>query len=134
MTSHYEADIPMKLKSTLLFSGAIALGFTCAPSTAVMAQSASPAENSVAGFDFKLNPQQRRAIEAIGEFALDQMEDLIANGLDPKKIDRVESQRRTDTVRQTFSSFKLDDQQKATLRTILQTARQQMKRQMETGK
>lgn len=124
----------MKLKSTLLFSSAIALGLTCVPSTAVMAQSASPSENSTLGLDFKLNPQQRRAIEAIGDFALDQMEDLIANGLDPKKIDRVESQRRTDNIRQTFSSFKLDDQQKAALRTILQTARQQMKRQMETGK
>uniref|UniRef100_A0A832H417 DUF4168 domain-containing protein n=1 Tax=Oscillatoriales cyanobacterium SpSt-402 TaxID=2282168 RepID=A0A832H417_9CYAN len=126
----------MKLKSTLLVSSAVALGLTCVPSTAVMAQSASTStpENSPLGLNLKLNPQQRRAIEAIGEFALDQMDDLISNGLDPRKIDRVESQRRTDSIRQSFSSFKLDDQQKATLRTILQTARQQMKRQMETGK
>ncbi|EKQ67794.1 hypothetical protein OsccyDRAFT_4084 [Leptolyngbyaceae cyanobacterium JSC-12] len=124
----------MKLKLTLLVSSAISLGLTCVPATAVMAQSASTLESSPLGLDLKLNPQQRKAIATIGDFALDQIDELISNGLDPRKIDRVESQRRTDGIRQMLSSFRLDDQQKAALRAILQTARQQIKRQMETGK
>jgi len=124
----------MKLKLTLLVSSAISLSLTCVPATAVMAQSASTLESSRLGLDLKLNPQQRKAIATIGDFALDQIDELISNGLDPRKIDRMESQRRTDGIRQMLSSFRLDDQQKAALRAILQTARQQIKRQMETGK
>lgn len=120
----------MKPNFALLLSGAIVLAF--APIDTATAQ--SPTEKSDLGFDLKLNPQQRKAFELMGDFALDQMEAMITNGLDPKKLDRVEVQRKSETLQQTFSNLRLDDQQKAALRTILRTARDQMKRQMETGK
>lgn len=120
----------MNLKS-LFVPGAIILGLTLFSATPAHAQSRSTtAEPTDSGLDLKLNPQQRRAIELIGDFALDQMESILANGLNPKKLDRVEVERQTESLRQTISSLRLDDQQKAVLRTILQTAREQMKQQM----
>ncbi|MDX2241960.1 MAG: hypothetical protein NW224_14845 [Leptolyngbyaceae cyanobacterium bins.302] len=117
--------------NSLFVPGAIVLGLTLFSVSPAHAQSRSTtAESPDLGLDLKLNPQQRRAIELIGDFALDQMESILANGLNPKKLDRVEAERQTESLRQTISSLRLDDQQKAVLRTILQTAREQMKQQM----
>lgn len=122
----------MNLKSTLLLSSAIALSLISSPLMSMSAESAeTPTKKSELGFDLKLNAQQRKAIEAIGGFAIDQMEDLIMNGLDPKKINSAQAARKSQDLRQVFANFRLDNQQKEALRTILQTARQQMKRQIQ---
>jgi len=121
----------MKFNLSLLLSSVITVGLLV-PANAVKAQTSAPtAASTERGLDFKLNPQQRKAIEAIGVFALDQMENMIANGMNPKKVDRVAIERQSETLRQNFSSLRLDGQQKAALRTILQSAREQMKRQLE---
>lgn len=123
----------MKFKLSLFISSAIAFGLTILPAAPSLAQSPSTtAENSEFGLDLKLSPQQRRAIEVIGEFALDQMESLLVNGMNPKKLDRVEVERQSETIRQTLSTLRLDDQQKAVLRTILRSARDQMRRQVQS--
>lgn len=122
----------MNLKSTLLLSSAIALSLVASPLELMSAQATeAPAKKFDLGVDLKLNAQQRKAIEAIGEFAIDQMDDLIVNGLDSKRINSAEAERRSQNLRQVFSTFRLDNQQKEALRTILQTARQQMKRQIQ---
>ncbi len=138
----------MSLKSVFLMSGAIAICTICSSSLPAAAQStpipvpppetsgpASRSSNSPnnLGLDFKLNSQQRRAIQTIGEFAIDQLEAVITSGFDPKKINRADTTKQADTMRQTFSSLmQLDNQQKGALRTILQSAREQMRRQMES--
>lgn len=122
----------MNPKLSLFVSGAIAFGLTIFPVSPSLAQSSPTAETNDFGLDLKLNPQQRRAIEAIGVFALDQMENLLSNGLNPQKLDRQEVERQSETLRQSLSSLRLDDQQKAVLRTILRSAREQMRRQMQT--
>ncbi|MDX2232328.1 MAG: hypothetical protein NW220_22025 [Leptolyngbyaceae cyanobacterium bins.349] len=120
-------------KLSLVVPSAIAISFTVFTTAPVQAQAApAGAETAELGLDFKLSPQQRRAIAVLGDFAIDQMENLLSNGLNPERLDRVEAERQAQNLRQTFSSLRLDDQQKAVLRTILQTARQQMKRQMGT--
>ncbi|NJP09996.1 MAG: hypothetical protein HC866_11375 [Leptolyngbyaceae cyanobacterium RU_5_1] len=123
----------MTLKSTLLLSGAIALGIASLPTTPVAAQTIA-GESSKLGSDLKLNSQQQKAVEAIAGFAFDQFETMIDSGFDPKKLDRAQTNQRADTLRQLFTSFRLDNQQKGALRTILQTAREQMKRQLEIKK
>jgi len=123
----------MNLKSSLFVSSTLALGLTLFPASPSFAQSTSPAaETSEFGLDFKLSPQQRRAIEAIGGFALDQMESILVNGFNPKKLNQLEVERQSESLRQSLSSLRLDDQQKAVLRTILRSARDQMRRQMQT--
>lgn len=120
------------LKASVLISSAIALGLAVLPASRVQAQDpTTPSEPSALGLDLKLNQQQRQAIGAIGEFALDQMEAMLANGLDPKKLDRAETQRKTENIQKIFSTLRLDSQQKAALQTILRTAREQIKRQVE---
>lgn len=122
----------MNLKSTLLLSSAIALSLIGSPLKPMSVQAAeAPTKKTDLGIDFKLNAQQRKAIEVIGDFAIDQMEELVVNGLDPKKINSAETERRSQNLRQVFSNFRLDNQQKEALRTILQTARQQMRRQIQ---
>lgn len=124
----------MNFKLSLFVSSAIVLGLTLVPMTPASAQSASTpnGESTELGLDLKLSPQQRRAIAVLGDFALDQMEEMLTNGLNPKKIDRAETERKTENLRQTFSSLRLDDQQKAVFRTILRTAREQIRRQVNT--
>lgn len=121
----------MKFNLSLLVFSAIAVGFMGFSAPAVKAQSSPAATPSNSGLNLKLSPQQLRAIEAIGTFALDQMETMITNGMNPKKTDRVAIERQSEVLRQNLSSLRLDDQQKAALRTILQSAREQMKRQLE---
>jgi len=119
-------------------AGAIALGLVMLPAHPTRAQEpsapATSSELTELGERFKLNSQQRQAIGAIGELALDQMEMMLSNGLDPQKLDRVETQRKTDNIRQIFSTLKLDEQQKAALKTILRSARDQIRRQMESDR
>lgn len=122
----------MNPKFSLFVFGAIAVGLTILPVAPAHAQTPAKAGEAEAGLDLKLSPQQRRAIETLSDFAFDQMETLLANGLNPRKIDRVAAQRQTENLRQTMSSLRLDDQQKAVLRTVLQNAREQMRRQMNT--
>lgn len=123
----------MNLKLSLFVSSTVALGLAIAPAAPGLAQSsAATPETSDFGLDLKLNPQQRRAFEALGEFAFDQIEGILANGLNPKRLNRVEIERQTDDLRQTLSTLRLDDQQKAVLRTILRSARDQMRRQVQT--
>jgi hypothetical protein len=134
----------MKLKSSVLLSGsasAIAVGLCCLSSVSAIAQPVSipvPAPASTTSTDInelgntiRLNTQQQKALSTISEFAFDQLESIISSGLDPTKLKRPDVAR-TEILRQQFSTFlRLDNQQKAGLRTILQTARDQMKRQME---
>lgn len=121
------------MKSSLFVSSAIALGLSILPVSPSLAQSPTSAtEPSQFGLDLKLNPQQRRAIEALGGFALDQMESILSNGFNPQKMNRVEVERQSESLRQSLSSLRLDDQQKAVLRTILRSAREQMRRQLQT--
>ncbi len=132
----------MKLKSSVVISGAasaIAVVFCGLSSLSAIAQpipvpapdSSQPSAISDLGNTIRLNTQQQKALSTISEFAFDQLESIISSGLDPTKLKRPDATR-TDTLRQQFSTFlKLDNQQKAGLRTILQTARDQMKRQME---
>lgn len=126
----------MKLKTQILFSGAIALLLSCGISKPADAQQTpvNPSNRSDLGVDLKLNAQQRKVIEAIGGFALEQMEEMISNGFDPQKLNRADTAQKSATIRQLFSSFRLDDQQKAALTTILRGAREQIKRQMETDR
>ncbi|MEX0268572.1 hypothetical protein AB3R30_05485 [Leptolyngbyaceae cyanobacterium UHCC 1019] len=131
----------MKLKSSVVISGsasAIAVGLCCLSSVSAIAQpisvptpeSSKSSEISV-GNTIRLNTQQQKALSTISEFAFDQLESIISSGLDPTKLKRPDAAR-AETLRQQFSTFlRLDNQQKAGLRTILQTARDQMKRQME---
>ncbi len=94
-------------------------------------ESSQPSTIRELGNTIRLNTQQQKALSTISEFAFDQLESIISSGLDPTKLKRPDAAR-TDTLRQQFSTFlKLDNQQKAGLRTVLQTARDQMKRQME---
>jgi hypothetical protein len=121
------------MKLSLFASSAIALGLSILPVSPSLAQSPTPTtENSQLGLDLKLNPQQRRAIEMVGGFALDQMENILSNGFNPQKLNRVEVERQSESLRQSLSSLRLDDQQKAVLRTILRSAREQMRRQLQT--
>ncbi len=132
----------MKLKSSVVISGsasAIAIGLCCLSSFSAIAQSipvpapesSKPSEIGRLENPIRLNTQQQKALSTISEFAFDQLESILASGLDPSKLKRPDAAR-TETLRQQFSTFlKLDNQQKAGLRTILQTARDQMKRQME---
>lgn len=132
----------MKLKSSIVISGsasAIAVGLCCLSSVSAIAQpipvptaeSSQPSAIRELGNTIRLNTQQQKALSTISEFAFDQLESIISSGLDPTKLKRPDAAR-TDTLRQQFSTFlKLDNQQKAGLRTVLQTARDQMKRQME---
>jgi len=131
----------MKLKSSVVISGsasAIAVVICGLSSFSAIAQpisvpapdSAKPAEVSVKN-PIRLNTQQQKALSTISEFAFEQLESILASGLDPSKLKRPDATR-TESLRQQFSTFlRLDNQQKAGLRTILQTARDQMKRQME---
>lgn len=131
----------MKLKPSVAISGsasAIAVVICGLSSFSAIAQpipvptpeSSKPFEVGV-GNTIRLNTQQQKAISTISEFAFDQLESILASGLDPAKLKRPDAAR-TETLRQQFSTFwRLDNQQKAGLRTILQTARDQMKRQME---
>lgn len=120
------------MKPSLFVSSAIALGLSLLPAAPSLAQSPSPAtETTQLGLDLKLNPQQRRAIEAIGGFALDQMENILINGLNSQTLNRAEVEQRSASLRQSLSSLRLDDQQKAVLTTLLRSAREQMKRQIE---
>ncbi len=128
----------MSPKSVLLSVGAIALSFVCLSSKIAIAQPipVSPPEKTTSGLstlgpDLKLNAQQRKAIAAIGGFAFEQIEAILASGFDPNKLNRAETQKKAVTLHQVFSSFRLDDQQKEALRAILQSARVQMKRQIE---
>lgn len=126
----------MKLSTSLFFSSAIAVGMSLSaitPSDAQTAPQSTPANSPDFGFvDFKLTPQQQRAIATISDFALDQMETMVTNGLNPKKLDRVEVQQQAASVRQVLSELQLSDQQKNALRSVLQTAREQIRRQMGT--
>lgn len=111
---------------------AIALGLALIAVNPAQAQEpTTPSEFTELGQRFKLNSQQRQAIGAIGELALDQMETMLSGGFDPQKLNTLETQRKTENIRQVFSTLKLDDQQKAALKTILQSAREQLRRQME---
>lgn len=83
------------------------------------------------GADLKLNAQQRKAISTISEFAFEQMEVILGSGFDPNKLNRAETQQKAANLQQVFSSFRLDNQQKEALKAILQSARVQMKRQIE---
>ncbi|MBM0743304.1 hypothetical protein JOY44_17070 [Phormidium sp. CLA17] len=134
----------MKLKPSVIISGfasAIAVGLSCLSSFSAMAQTVSipvpapaPTQSSEIGElekTIRLNTQQQKALSTISEFAFDQLESVISSGFDPGKLKRPDAVR-TENLRQQFSTFwRLDNQQKAGLRTILQTARDQMKRQME---
>lgn len=83
------------------------------------------------GADLKLNAQQRKAIATISEFAFGQMETILSSGFDSNKLNRAATQQKAANLQQVFSSFRLDNQQKEALRAILQSARVQMKRQIE---
>lgn len=132
----------MKLKPSVVLFGsasAIAVGFCCLSSVSAIAQpisvptpeSSKPSEISDLGNTIRLNTQQQKALSTISDFAFDQLESIISSGLDPTKLKRPDAAR-AETLRQEFSTFlRLDNQQKAGLRTILQTARDQMKRQVE---
>ena len=132
----------MKLKASVVISSsacAIAVGFWCLSSVSAIAQpisvptpeSSKSSEISNLGNTLRLNTQQQKALSTISDFAFDQLESIISSGLDPTKLKRPDAAR-AETLRQQFSTFlRLDNQQKAGLRTILQTARDQMKRQME---
>ncbi len=127
----------MSPKSVLLSVSAIALSLACLSSRVVAQPIAVPApertvpESSTLGSNLKLNAQQRKAIATISEFAFEQMEAIIASGFDPNKLNRTETQQKAANIQQIFSSFRLDGQQKEALRAILQSARTQMKRQIE---
>jgi len=128
----------MSPKSVLLSISAIAFSAVCLSAKLASAQPipvpsperTSP-ETSALGSSLKLNAQQRRAIATISEFAFEQMEAIFASGFDPNKINRAETQQKAANVQQVFSSFRLDAQQKEALKAILQSARTQMKRQIE---
>ncbi len=140
----------MKLKQSVILSGsasAIAVGLCCLSSFNAIAQPIpvpTPESSKPSGIGTKidtgigrpanlirLNTQQQKALSSISEFAFDQLESIISSGLDPTQLKRPDAAR-TDALRQQFSTFlRLDNQQKAGLRTLLQTARDQMKRQME---
>lgn len=129
---------PMSPKSVLVSASAIALSFVCLSSKVVGAQSIpvpapekSTLGSSTLGADLKLNAQQRKAIATMSEFAFEQIESILANGFDPNKLNRAETQQKAANLQQVFSSFRLDKQQKEALRAILQSARVQMKRQIE---
>ncbi|MGQ9872093.1 hypothetical protein [Leptodesmis sp.] len=127
----------MSPKSVLLSVSAIALSLVCLSSKVVAQPIAVPApektvpESSTLGSNLKLNAQQWKAIATISEFAFEQMEAIIASGFDPNKLNRTETQQKAANIQQIFSSFCLDGQQKEALRAILQSARTQMKRQIE---
>lgn len=130
----------MSPKSVLLSVSAIALSFVCLSSKVVAQPISVPTperttpESSMLGADLKdlkLNAQQRKAIATISEFAFEQMEAILASGFDPNKLNRAETQQKAANIQQIFSSFRLDAQQKEALKAILQSARAQMKRQIE---
>jgi hypothetical protein len=127
----------MSPKSVLLSASAIALSFACLSSKVATAQPIPVPQPERAtpeptlGTTLQLNAQQRRAIATISEFAFEQMESILASGFDPNKINRAETQQKATNVQQIFSSFRLDNQQKEALRTLLQSARTQMRRQIE---
>jgi hypothetical protein len=127
----------MSPKSALLSVSAIALSFVCLSSKVVAQPISVPSpertapESSTLGSNLKLNAQQRKAISTISEFAFEQMEAILATGFDPNKLNRAETQQKAANIQQIFSSFRLDAQQKEALRAILQSARAQMKRQIE---
>jgi hypothetical protein len=125
------------------------VGFSAASSLPVLAESipipVPPPETTPAapvgpsalgnlGPNLKLNSQQRKAIQAIGEFALDQMETVLKNGFEPGQLNRVDTAKKAEDIRAIFSSLRLDSQQKEAFRTLLKTARDQMRRQLELGK
>jgi hypothetical protein len=133
----------MKLKLSMIKLGsasAIAVGFWCLSAVTAIAQPVSipvPAPESTKSSEMgelgriRLNAQQQKALSTISDFAFDQLDAVIASGFDPSKLKRPDAAR-TESLRQQFASFlRLDNQQKAGLRTILKTARDQMKRQME---
>lgn len=130
----------MNLKATLLLPGMLTFGLFWSPVSPAAAQSVQvpvpetpPAENPSPAIDLKLNAKQREAIGQISEFAFDQLEAIITSGLDPEKVDRTKLNQRIDNLRQILPSIRPDEQQLGQLRTILETARQQLQKQLETN-
>jgi hypothetical protein len=127
----------MHRKLTFLLSSAIALGCACLADVPAIAQSTSaPATENITSdvnpnINLKINSQQKKAIEALGDFVFDQMDTIISTGFDPSKLNQREMETQaTDLSRLFSSSFRLDEQQKGAFRSLLRTARDQMKRQI----
>jgi hypothetical protein len=125
----------MNLKLALLLSRAIALGLAVAPVSAVAQSEPSfTPENLNSQVNFKLNDRQKGAIQQISEFAFDQIDSILSSGLESGKVNPPESSPQTEQMFRDFAaSMRPDKEQVAELRSILETARQQMKRQLETG-
>jgi hypothetical protein len=125
----------MNLKPALLLSRAIALSIAAAPVSAVAQSEPSLApENPNVPVNLKLNDRQKGAIQQISEFAFDQIETILSSGLESGKVNPPEPSPQTEQMFREFAaSMRPDKEQVAELRSILETARQQMKRQLETG-
>lgn len=130
----------MNLKSALLLAGMLSFGLSCVPVKPVAAEAVpvpipdpTNAEIASPGIELQLNSKQREAIEQISDFAFDQLEAIVTSGLDPEKIDRAKLNQRVDNLRQILPSIRPDEQQLGQLRTILDSARQQLQKQLETG-
>jgi hypothetical protein len=126
----------MNLKSVLLLPGTIALGIACVSISPAAAESITiPApETDLPNppIDLKLNDKQQAAIGEIADFAFDQIEAIVMSGLDPKKIDREQVDRRVHNLRELVPALRPDEQQLGQLRTLIRSARQILERQIKT--